>query len=262
MAKIPPPPHAVRLILDTGLALPEERAQTVALARYGHRLLAARDAEGNDAFVALLHAVAERSTARHRPPQPLACGKGCSFCCRAHVSLLAPEAFALARVLRGKARFAAVPARLAASAEASRTLDLAARRAAGLACALLVDDLCSVYAARPLTCRMFASFSLTACETAAAGGADAVPQPGEFHTVRSLVAMAGYAAMHAAGMPLVAYELSQTLERLLAEPDLERRYHAGEDALAAADGTCDALDAGFVRAVERLAADAGLAISA
>ncbi len=71
----------------------------------------------------------------------LACGPGCSGCCR-HITLSWVEGFALAEAVR------ALPA---AAADDIRSR---ARSASGSSpCPLLADGLCLLYAARPIICR-------------------------------------------------------------------------------------------------------------
>lgn len=86
------------------------------------------------------------------------CAVGCDHCCKQHVMISTTEAFHLA--------FAAPdPALLrhhvAAFAERITGLDHAARF--GIACPLLVNHRCSLYAQRPQTCRTHFSLSRRAC---------------------------------------------------------------------------------------------------
>lgn len=90
-----------------------------------HQLIAALDAE--IACIAQLHAAT------------LSCGPGCASCCQA---------------------FSVLPIEAACVQEAIGALDTASRerldrnRAKGDACCpLLIDDLCAIYAARPVICR-------------------------------------------------------------------------------------------------------------
>lgn len=254
MAKLAPP-HQVRQLVDGGMALPERREMTAALARYFHRLLVQRTPEANDEFVRVFHAIADRSMVRNRPAQPLMCGKGCSLCCRSQVAVLAPEAFALARAIRSKARHAELHERIRERAALYTRTTLTERRRAGSQCSFLVADICSAYAERPLTCRMLASFDLRACEISAAGGEDRIPQPNDYHLVRSLLAMAAYAAIGAAGLPVAAYELNASLATLLDAPDGEARWYAGDEPFAR-DASSSQLSADFLAAVDRVAKDA------
>lgn len=254
MAKFAPP-HAVRALLDRGMPLPEDQAATVALTRWLHRLLQQRSPEANDEYARTLHDIADRSMARARLDRPIMCGKGCSFCCRSHVSILAPEAFALARSIRGQ-RHAALHGRIAGMAALVPTTTITERRRAGVDCSFLVDNACSVYAARPLTCRMLASFDLTACQRSAAGAEDRIPQPGSYAEMRSLLGMCAFAALRAAGLPLTAYELNQIIHQLVEAPELEARWYAGAPVLTTG---LDPLAPAFLASVDVAVRAAGLA---
>jgi len=259
MSERPPnPPSMVRKLTDTGIVFPLDRGVLQALVQHLHRLLLLKTPAANDAFAGLLHAIADASARRTTRARELACRGGCALCCRAHVSLLAPEAFALARAARAVADPAALAGRIDALAAIIPTTDVATRRRTGIGCSFLVDDLCSAYAARPLTCRMMGSFSLRACEVTAMGGPDLVPQPGEYPNVRIMLALAAYAALHGAGLPLRAYELNQTLAQLLAEPDLEARYYAGEAGFGVSMPSHDVLAPAFIAQITALAAEAKL----
>lgn len=254
MDRPPNPPAAVRKLVDIGLVFPIDKAALNSLVHYLHLLLTLRTPAANDAFVRTVHAIAQASARRIPRARELACAGGCALCCRAHVSVLAPEAFALARAAR---LVAAGEARVRALAAIIPETNVAARRRNGIGCSLLEDNLCSVYAARPLTCRMMASFSLRACEVAAMGGPDLVPQPGEFPNIRGFLALAAYAALAGAGLPLTAYELNQTLVQLFDDPGAEARYYAGGADFGVAM-QADTLPPAFVAQIRKTAAEAGL----
>lgn len=97
----------------------------------------------------------------------LACPAGCSECCRANLFVTTGLEFAyLARAARGalsratldavveeaRSQWARFPLRQTLRAERSGPRDL---RDEGLPCPLLADGRCLVYAARPVTCRLF-----------------------------------------------------------------------------------------------------------
>lgn len=253
---LPPPPHAVRALMERGFDASPTREQTTALTRWFHRLLLPRSAEANDALVAALHAIVDRSAARLPEVRSLACAKGCSACCHAHVSLFAPEAFALARQIRGKARFAGQRQSLTArvARQALRTPDK--QEAARERCAMLVDGMCSTYLVRPLTCRMNASLDRRACEIAMWERPVPIPEPQSHGPLRALLGSVLCAAMQAAGLPVRAYEMTATLERLMREPQLEDRWYAGDDPFAS--GGLDELPARFVENVAAFVTAAGL----
>jgi Fe-S-cluster containining protein len=106
----------------------------------------------------------EQSLAATFPPaEPIACAKGCTYCCHLLVFTDAPTVFLVADTLNrtlAPAAVAALKDRLAAFEADNFGLDTVPRPP----CPLLVDSLCQVYAARPLVCRAQNSFHVAQCE--------------------------------------------------------------------------------------------------
>ena len=106
--------------------------------------------------------------AREPPSRPIACAKGCSFCCFSKVVITAPEALRIAAHLRsalGPEALSAVTARIVAADDRTRGLTRARRFEEKIACPLLGDDgSCSVHEVRPLTCAGWTSLDVGACE--------------------------------------------------------------------------------------------------
>src|SRR4051812_21699759 len=230
------------------IALLVDRA---ALLRHARTILEILRDSGNArrASDAAQHAVAslDRLLAASSSGAPaLACAKGCSLCCHNWVSATAPEIFLLARAARADA---AAPARIRTAADLSDGMERAVRVAGAAACALLQDDLCSVYTARPLVCRAFVSTSLAACRAAFSGGPDDIPMPGNFVGLRGAHEHALWAALRAAGLPDASYELNAAIARIIEDEGAEARWLAGADVFAgiATDDPDDAAAADFTR---------------
>src|SRR5690606_20410075 len=96
-------------------------------------------------------------------------------------------------------------------------------------CALLTAGSCTIYAARPLACRGFASYSVESCRRAYEALTDEVSVPVPYASVRSALESALRAALKACALPAVSYELTGALAKALAEPDAEQRWLAGEN---------------------------------
>jgi len=128
----------------------------------------------------------------------ISCRAGCGACCRQMVPLSIPEAFALAdtidalpaeRRTAALARFDAVVAGLDGAGLLSVILDAdlladASKEISmryfylGLACPLLVDESCSIHAARPVACREYNVTSPASnCSDPVAFGVRVVPMP-------------------------------------------------------------------------------------
>src|SRR4051812_3467891 len=97
-------------------------------------------------FVQQVDALSVRLTARYS--QHLACRAGCSNCCQHHLSVFPVEA---ARV---KAAIAALPNELRATiTQQARAVKGREAQSQPVACPLLVENRCAIYATRPLICR-------------------------------------------------------------------------------------------------------------
>jgi Fe-S-cluster containining protein len=172
---------------------------------------------------------------RQNPPEaPVACARGCAYCCHSFVSATAPEVFLLAKTIRSGSEQdqAAALQRIKSNDAVTRGLNKADRFATRQPCSMLVANECSMYAGRPLGCRAFASFSLSKCETAFQTGGDDIPIPSINMEMRRNCKQALRSALTFVGLPLASYELNRGLLTALETPDAERRWLAGEDVFA------------------------------
>ena len=202
----------------------------LALARQLERLFrrAQRD-EGIDGPMDLLFSFINTSTRREWPKAGAACVKGCSFCCSQWVSLTTPEAFYLARRIRGKPAARTV----ASASEARRGIVHGGRLTMISPCPLLRDHACSVYEARPVVCRLAVSDSVEVCKRAYVEmTGEPVREPGIFSGQRFVVQTGLAAALVHRGLPTAAYELTAAVTRAVERPELEARWLAGEDVFA------------------------------
>ena len=235
-------------VLRTGLPLEPQQEQLLGLAAVLRDVLAVpgNDARASDA-AELVHRVNDTSQRRTPEKVAVACTKGCSYCCHTYVSAMAPEVFRVARALRADPQFEqkrpALLQRLQATSGQSHEERLGRQRP----CAMLVDGLCSVYAARPSVCRKTASTSLDDCIAVFNGGSIGWTSP-------RINAVASSASLYALSIALQAqhlvwhsYELSAALGAALVRADAESAWLAGEDIFAGVRG--DARPAAFDRNV-------------
>jgi len=124
---------------------------------------------GLDAVLENAAGFAENVAVKHTDPAtpPVACAAGCAWCCYQTVPITAPEAFRIARFVRGG---------LSGHPESEvlshlDRLDRQTRRATPhlraqlhLPCAFLREKRCSIYPVRPLPCMEFTSFKVADCE--------------------------------------------------------------------------------------------------
>lgn len=99
---------------------------------------------------------------------PYACRKGCSHCCHQSVMATAPEVLLAAKFLRDNLTEKEVAGlRIRIAARANRILGLSndERMDGRIACAFLMDDICTIYPARPLQCRGGFSEDADYCES-------------------------------------------------------------------------------------------------
>lgn len=186
--------------------------------------------------VALAQRLAETSLKTYPAKTPIACARGCSYCCYGFVSVIAPEAFRLADAVRAGISAPIDAATARAAATLTRGIAPDDRVGRKLPCPLLHDGACSVYEVRPLVCRQATSLSLPGCVEEFEGidrdGRIPISSVHLAHASNANVALLG--AMLAAGLPTEAYELGAALEVALADADCERRWLAGENVFAAA----------------------------
>jgi hypothetical protein len=165
----------------------------------------------------------------------LDCRRGCAYCCHGYVSATAPQVFAAADAVRAeRLTFAAALERLRSTAARVHGLGWRERIGLRLPCPLLVDNACSIYAARPLSCRGYVSLSVAACARAFEDPSQAVPMPPAYASVRSALEMALRAALKANALPHASYELNGALTRALELDEAQARWLAGEPVFDAA----------------------------
>jgi len=183
--------------------------------------------------VAFAQQVLDRSLERH-PGKRVACTKGCSHCCANFIAASIPEVLAVAAQVRAQSAggHIALDERLSQAVSDGRDWAGARRATITMPCPLLVDHACSVYPGRPLACRGYASTEVAVCIRALTDPAVTIPTPNSYVFFRTRITTALWAALKAVGLPYVSYDLNRALVVALAEPDVERRWLAGEDVFA------------------------------
>lgn len=170
----------------------------------------------------------------------LACRRGCSFCCHLRVEIRPHDAFVLAHHIHAKldpARRARIVARIDANLSRIASLSREEHVRAGIACALLEDGECSVYAARPATCRKYHSLSERTCRDAFADPSAPLTGDAEHEQVRlagNAVALGHAQGLGDAGYDTALYELHYAVKRALDDPKTGKRYRDRKRAFVAA----------------------------
>lgn len=176
-------------------------------------------------------AVIDRSPERDRR----ACRAGCAFCCYLPVVLVTvAEAVHLAAWLRAHCsaeELAVLQQRLAERSKRNAvSSSLSAHAQTPLPCALLQDNQCMAYPARPLKCRGWNSLRREPCEHAYGPG----QSPGQV-PVDAYAFVMGNAVLNGlsdsathAGLDGASYDLTFALARALEIPDVVQRWRDGE----------------------------------
>ena len=161
---------------------------------------------------------------------PVACAKGCYYCCKTYVSVTIPEILHLARAVRGQAD---KTARVIAAADQSKLIAQDQREKMRIVCPILADNVCSEYIPRPLVCRAVLSKSLDAClRIFEHNSGEMVPFADGTVDIRAYVVVMMQAALKLSGLSHVHFEMNQALAVALNHPDAEERWLSGEPLFA------------------------------
>ena len=163
-----------------------------------------------------------------------ACRAGCAFCCYLPtVIVTAAEVVHLATWLRthcSPEELTALRQRLADRLQQQTAPSSTPQTKTLLPCALLQDNHCMAYMARPLKCRSWNSIRLEACEQAYGHGQSTNQVPVDAYAfVMGNAVLNGLSdsASHA-GLDGAAYDLTRALARALDIPDVVQRWCNGE----------------------------------
>jgi Fe-S-cluster containining protein len=164
----------------------------------------------------------------------LACREGCTWCCYFTVDVRAAEVF----IILDHINAALTPseqnriyAEIRANSRLLRRLGESERVTRNLKCPLLNDGRCTVYAARPQSCRNYHATSVAGCQQSFEQPenldidpdfAPGVYQSGGAHTE------AVSEAMREARFDVDAYELNCALEAALSDPSARARFASGQ----------------------------------
>jgi Fe-S-cluster containining protein len=177
--------------------------------------------------------------ARHANVPPIACRAGCVWCCYKAIAVSPPEVLRIAAYLRATlspADLAAVRERIADLDDQTRSMSSLQREHARLPCALLVDQRCTIYPARPLTCAGWNAVAVNECK---AGWLN--PEASDKITT-NIVQIEAFQAMRLGmdigsgelGLERDTLELTSALRIALDTPDAVERWLRGERLFAAA----------------------------
>jgi Fe-S-cluster containining protein len=162
----------------------------------------------------------------------LACRAGCSWCCYFTVDVRPAEVFAILdfmeRTLSPDERIR-IQSEIRANSAMLRGLTEDARVTRNVKCPFLAEGRCSIYQARPQSCRNYHATDAAGCEKSYENPEDLDIDP-EFapavYQVGGAHVQAFAAAMRDAGFDVDAYELNSALDTALSEAGARERFEA------------------------------------
>ena len=181
----------------------------------------------------------------------LACRAGCTWCCYFTVDVRAAEVFRILDFVEQSftpAEKAQVYAEVRANSAALRKLREGERVTRNLKCPFLSEGRCTIYAARPQSCRNYHATNVAGCQQSyeEPGNLDIDPDfaPGVYQSGGAHVE-AFNTGMSDAGYDVNAYELNCALDAALSESGARQRFESrlkpfiglsGEEVAAEFDG--------------------------
>lgn len=168
-----------------------------------------------------------------RGDTPVACRAGCSWCCYLQVTASPIEVFRIVKALRKQLsadEIGELRARVRAVDQRTHRLNAADRLRSRIACPLLDNGRCLVYADRPLACRGWTSYDAEDCRRAVEDGdikvivkPDNLPRLGASAVSKGVETEIDNANFD--GRPV---ELVAALRIVLEEPDSMKRWLKGQ----------------------------------
>lgn len=162
----------------------------------------------------------------------LACRAGCTWCCHFSVDVRAVEVFSILDFIERSltpAAKARIYSEVRANSAALKDMDEMERMRRNVKCPFLNAGRCSIYAARPQTCRNYHATDAAGCQQSFEDPDNLDIDP-EF---APMVYQAGGAhvdaftrAMRQAGYDTSVYEMNCALQAALAEPEARQRFEA------------------------------------
>jgi Fe-S-cluster containining protein len=210
----------------------EGRLRTIAILKAGRTPLHVCEIAGQAVAVA---DDAIRDAVRTHPPEAAsACKEGCAWCCHKVVGTSVPEVLRIVTHLQqtlSAGELQSVRERVARLHEQRNALQVKTRGHTSIPCALLVDNRCSVYPVRPLTCRGFNSSEARQCERSLDPRTRAiVPAYAPQQRLATLVLDGMRAGLHESRLSGALLELTGALHVALTSPNAFEQWLAGKAA--------------------------------
>jgi len=163
----------------------------------------------------------------------LACKAGCAWCCYFSVDVRAVEVFGILDFVETSLMpevKALIYAEVRANSAVSASLGESERATRNVKCPFLREGRCSIYAARPQSCRNYHATNAAGCQRSFEDpyDLDIDPEfaPGVYQAGGAKVE-AFSAAMRDAGYDVNVYELNSALDAALSDPGARERFLSG-----------------------------------
>ncbi len=168
--------------------------------------------------------------------QGVHCKKSCSYCCYFRVDVSANEIFAISDCMQTSFTNEELKQFVERANENKKQISMlsqAKRIVTNIACPLLVDDTCSVYAVRPSMCRKIHSMNVEACKHSYENPEDRNVENAE-HPVLSAITMtmliAARDGFSSHNLDDTVYDLSEVLIFALEDSKYKKRWLNGKKA--------------------------------
>lgn len=167
---------------------------------------------------------------------PVACSKGCSYCCSFKVDATAIEIFSIVDFIRenlDKIEISALKERLKDSTGWIAPLTLEQHFVSNIPCGLLNKGRCSVYSVRPALCRKFHSTSVEICKSSFERPTDrSIPNPQNEYVDTSIrLAIDGFKkGLKKTKLDISNYEINGALLYALESDEHKRNFRTGKKA--------------------------------
>lgn len=167
---------------------------------------------------------------------PIACKKGCSYCCYYKVEAKPVEIFAIVQFVKRKFKAEQIQEILGQAkknVEEAKKLSYEQHLATNQKCPFLVADGCSIYEVRPAKCRNFHATEVELCKESYEKPTDlSIPNSyNELLHMRANGATIGFEkAIEAGGFDGTTYDLNSAVLEAFQNPKLSKRYSKGKRA--------------------------------
>jgi Fe-S-cluster containining protein len=168
--------------------------------------------------------------------QTIQCQQGCSYCCHFRVDVSANEVFAIVEHVQSiftSNQLEKLVEKATNNKNKLAMLSQAKRIVTNMACPLLEDNVCSIYAMRPSMCRKMHSTDVEACQHSYDNPEDENIENAE-HPVLSAITMtmltAAREGFSTLGLDKTVYDLNEVLIVALSDSKYKKRWLNGKKA--------------------------------